>query len=158
MLPWYQANVLWGRGKLLYHINRTQGHEWGECCMIGEECVRDPYTGQQGLWMAYLTAQIAFMMSHLKYQFPLVLIPFKGDLYVWEFDHRSVLQVLRETLTALLRWTMKIWVYLSTTWPKSHKHLICLHFSYFTFSFYSQNKLEKFKKQTGLGTGMEIAM
>lgn len=60
--------------------------------MIWEECVRDPYTGQQGLWMAYLTAQIAFMMSHLKYQFPPVLIPFKGDLYVWELDHWSVLQ------------------------------------------------------------------
>lgn len=31
------------------------------------------------------------------------------------------------------------------------------HTSHFLL-FYSQNKLEKFKKQTGFGTGMEIAM
>ena len=35
------------------------------------------------------STQIAFMMSHLKYQFPPISIPFKGDLYVWEFDHGS---------------------------------------------------------------------
>lgn len=113
MLPWYQPNVLWGRGKLLYHINRTQGHEWGECCMIGEECVRDPYIGQQGLWMAYLTAQIAFMMSHLKYQFPPVLIPFKVICMCENLITGLSCKVLRETKNAMLRWTIKISVYLS---------------------------------------------
>lgn len=87
ILPWYHQTP---PPFPLLHINRTGGHEWRECILIWEEC-RSPSTySQTGLMNGIPhSTQIAFMMSHLKYQFPPISIPFKGDLYVWEFDHGS---------------------------------------------------------------------